>query len=106
MPSDDAIAQIRGQLLSKLEGDTQLLKQLVLYHIVPGQVTIDNDRTYTTLDEGNLLRFNKYFNGRVSFLSSRLGLRVCYLNHRNDYKFTLKSSCSSIRLNRKLLAMH
>lgn len=65
VPSDDAIAQIRGQLLSKLEGDTQLLRQLVLYHIVPGQVTIDNDRTFPTLDEGSLVRFNKYFNGRV-----------------------------------------
>lgn len=65
VPSDEAISQIRGQLLSKIEGDTQLLKQLVLYHIVPGQVTIDNDSTYPTLDGGNLLRLNKYFNGRV-----------------------------------------
>lgn len=65
VPSDEAISQIRGQLLSKIEGDTQLLKQLVLYHIVPGQVTIDNDSTFPTLDGGNLLRLNKYFNGRV-----------------------------------------
>lgn len=65
VPSDEAIGQISGQLLSKLESDTVLLRQLVLYHIVVGDVSIDNDSVYPTLDEGSGLRFNKYFNGKV-----------------------------------------
>merc|ERR1711953_1412165 len=61
-PTNDAFAKLPAELVEMLMSDTELLKKVLLYHVVSGKVTSDmitNDAVVPTV-EGSIHRVNVY----------------------------------------------
>merc|ERR1712107_290330 len=78
-PTNEAFAKLPAELVETLAGDTELLKKVLLYHVVSGEVTSDmigNDKVVPTV-EGSIHRVNvylksDYYDGFVTVNGKRL----------------------------------
>jgi len=78
-PTNEAIAELPASLVQALMEDTELLKQVLLYHVVAGSITSDLAENNIELDsvQGKPLHVNlylksKYYNGFITINGKRV----------------------------------
>merc|ERR1711893_343283 len=78
-PTNEAIAALPSSLVQALMEDTELLKQVLLYHVVAGEITSDLAENNIQLDsiQGKPLHVNlylksKYYNGFITINGKRV----------------------------------
>ena len=78
-PENNAFARLPKSLVDTLTGDVELLKKVLLYHVVPGVVMssdITDDLTAASA-EGSDLRANVYYKSKYGKVSKQAGLHQC-----------------------------
>merc|ERR1712178_451077 len=78
-PTNEAISELPASLVQALMEDTELLKQVLLYHVVAGSITSDLAENNIELDsvQGKPLHVNlylksKYYNGFITINGKRV----------------------------------
>merc|ERR1712178_487053 len=78
-PTNESIAELPASLVQALMEDTELLKQVLLYHVVAGSITSDLAENNIELDsvQGKPLHVNlylksKYYNGFITINGKRV----------------------------------
>ena len=80
-PDNAAFAKLPADLVATLSGDVELLKKVLLFHVLPGSVMskdVTNDMTAASV-EGTNLRANVYLKSEYYDVSSTVALNFSLL---------------------------
>jgi len=80
-PDNDAFAKLPADLVATLSGDVDLLKKVLLFHVLPGTVMstdITNDLTAASV-EGTELRANVYLKSDYYDVSFGIGVNHLFI---------------------------
>ena len=80
-PDNAAFAKLPADLVATLSGDVELLKKVLLFHVLPGSVMskdVTNDMTAASV-EGTNLRANLYLKSEYYDVSLTVGLNFSLL---------------------------